>query len=139
MTSINALPAAYWTGSASSTSEVSGFDSQTFLTLLTAQLKYQDPSNPADSSQFMSQTATLAQVEKMAAMVTASSENLAAGQAQAATSMIGKTVTWLDAAGTTGSGVVSSISFTKNGPSLTLSDGSTLAMSAVTGVKTTSS
>ena len=139
MTSINALPAAYWTGSASSTSEVSGFDSQTFLTLLTAQLKYQDPSSPADSRQFMSQTATLAQVEKMAAMVTASSENLAAGQAQAATSMIGKTVTWLDAAGTTGSGVVSSISFTKNGPSLTLSDGSTLAMSAVTGVQTTSS
>ena len=36
-----------------------------FLKLLVAQLKYQDPSNPADSSQMMSQTATFTQVEKL--------------------------------------------------------------------------
>ena len=32
-------------------------DKDTFLKLLVAQLKYQDPSNPADSTQFLAQTA----------------------------------------------------------------------------------
>ena len=37
----------------------------TFLKLLVAQLRYQDPSNPASSSEFMAQTATFTQVEKL--------------------------------------------------------------------------
>ena len=37
----------------------------TFLTLLVAQLKYQDPMNPADSTEFLSQTAQFTQVEKL--------------------------------------------------------------------------
>ena len=40
-------------------------DQDTFLKLLVAQLKYQDPSNPADSTQFLAQTAQFTQVEKL--------------------------------------------------------------------------
>ena len=36
-----------------------------FLQLLVAQMRYQDPSNPVDSSQMMAQTATFTQVEKL--------------------------------------------------------------------------
>ena len=36
-----------------------------FLKLLVAQMKYQDPANPASSSEFMAQTATFTQVEKL--------------------------------------------------------------------------
>jgi len=37
----------------------------TFLKLLVAQLKYQDPMSPADSSEFLAQTAQFTQVEKL--------------------------------------------------------------------------
>ncbi len=37
----------------------------TFLKLLVAQLRYQDPLSPADSTQFMSQTAQFTSVEKL--------------------------------------------------------------------------
>src|SRR5580704_13801578 len=37
----------------------------TFLQLLVAQLKYQDPSNPTDSTQFVSQLAQFSQLEQV--------------------------------------------------------------------------
>ena len=40
----------------------------TFLTLLVAQLKYQDPMNPADSTQFLTQTAQFTEVETLQKM-----------------------------------------------------------------------
>src|SRR5579883_1320046 len=39
-----------------------------FLQLLVAQLKYQDPQNPADGTQFVTQLATFAGVEQQAQM-----------------------------------------------------------------------
>ena len=45
-------------------------DKDMFLKLLVAQLRYQDPSNPVDSSQFLSQTAQFSMVEQLAAMTT---------------------------------------------------------------------
>jgi flagellar basal-body rod modification protein FlgD len=38
---------------------------QTFLTLLVAQMKNQDPSQPADSTQFLTQLAQFTQVEQL--------------------------------------------------------------------------
>ena len=46
------------------------FDKDTFLKLLVAQLKYQDPTNPTDATQFMSQTAQFTMVEKLDALST---------------------------------------------------------------------
>jgi len=43
-------------------------DKDTFLKLLVAQLKYQNPMEPVDSSQFMAQTAQFTMVEKLEAM-----------------------------------------------------------------------
>ena len=40
-------------------------DENTFLQLMVAQMKYQDPMNPTDSSQFLSQTAQFTALEKM--------------------------------------------------------------------------
>jgi flagellar hook assembly protein FlgD len=42
-----------------------GFSKTDFLNILTAQLKYQDPMNPADANEFMSQLAQLTQVESL--------------------------------------------------------------------------
>jgi flagellar basal-body rod modification protein FlgD len=43
-------------------------DPNTFLTLLVAQLQYQDPENPADGTAFVTQLATFAGVEQQAQM-----------------------------------------------------------------------
>jgi flagellar basal-body rod modification protein FlgD len=82
-----------------------------FLKLLIAQLKYQDPSKPVDSSQFMAQTAAFTQVEKLQAMAADSSASLALQQGLAASGLVGRTVSYVDAAGITRSGVVTSASF----------------------------
>src|SRR3546814_4876863 len=42
----------------------SATDYETFLRLLTAQLRHQDPLSPADPTQFVSQLATFTQVEQ---------------------------------------------------------------------------
>jgi flagellar basal-body rod modification protein FlgD len=86
-----------------------------FLKLLIAQLKYQDPSKPVDSSQFMAQTAAFTQVEKLQAMAADSSASLALQQGLAASSLVGHTVSYLDADGVTQSGVVTSASFGGSG------------------------
>ena len=41
---------------------------QTFLTLLVAQIKNQDPLNPTDSTQFLTQLAQFSQLEQMVAI-----------------------------------------------------------------------
>ena len=72
-------------GAAKAAKSVTG-DFQTFLTLLTAQLRAQDPLNPADSTEFVAQLADFAGVEqqvqtnqKLDALVTALSDDSAKG------------------------------------------------------------
>ena len=62
-------------------------DQDAFLKLLVAQLKYQDPSKPVDSSQFMAQTAQFTQVQKMTEMTKATESVLALQQGLAASAL----------------------------------------------------
>ncbi len=123
-TSVSTLPA-YGSGSTSSaptpvasagasgatTSSGATLDQDAFLQLLVAQLKYQDPSQPVDSSQFMSQTAQFTQVQKMDEMTKATESVLSLQQGLAASALVGKTVQYTLADGTTGSGTALSASF----------------------------
>ncbi|MBN9610557.1 MAG: hypothetical protein BGO26_16235 [Actinobacteria bacterium 69-20] len=86
------------------------FDPQMFLNLLVAQLKYQDPTNPTDTSQFMSQTAMLSQVQTMNSMSSTLSDLVAAQQASSATAMIGKAISFVDPVGKQTSGIVDAVS-----------------------------
>jgi len=89
-----------------------------FLKLLVAQLRYQDPSNPTDSSQFMSQTAQFTQVEKLDEISKANTQMLAAQNLFATSGLVGRTVTYVDAEGVDVSGVVTSATFGAGGPVL---------------------
>jgi flagellar basal-body rod modification protein FlgD len=53
------------TSSGASTSSASGVNEQVFLNLLVAQLKNQDPMNPTDSTQFVSQLAQFSELEQV--------------------------------------------------------------------------
>ncbi|MGY1621999.1 flagellar hook assembly protein FlgD [Geodermatophilus sp. SYSU D00965] len=80
-----------------------------FLKLLVAQMRYQDPSNPVDSSQMMSQTATFTQVEKLEQLADQNASLLALQRATSAGAMVGRTVTYTDSTGASVTGAVSSV------------------------------
>jgi flagellar basal-body rod modification protein FlgD len=80
-----------------------------FLKLLVAQLKYQDPSNPASSSEMMAQTATFSQVEKLDALATQNAAMLALQRSSSAAALVGRTVTYTDDTGSPKTGAVSAV------------------------------
>lgn len=92
--------------------------SQAFLQLLVAQLQYQDPSQPVDTSSFMNETATLTQVQTMEQSAQASTEMLAAQRAQTASSLVGHTVSYLQADGSTATGLVTAATISTANPTL---------------------
>ncbi|MGY2082607.1 flagellar hook assembly protein FlgD [Blastococcus sp. SYSU DS0539] len=81
----------------------------TFLKLLVAQMKYQDPGNPADTNQLMAQTATFSQVEKLEEIAKQNASMLALQRSSSAGAMVGQTVTYTDSTGAARTGVVSSV------------------------------
>ncbi|HVW34220.1 MAG TPA: flagellar hook capping FlgD N-terminal domain-containing protein [Acidimicrobiia bacterium] len=102
-----------------------------FLKLLVAQLKYQNPMEPVDSSQFMAQTAQFTMVEKLEAMA-AQTDALVAGEAsQRAAGLLGRQVGYADANGNAQTGVVTGTRLGSDGPVLLLSDKTELPLSSV--------
>ena len=105
----------------------------TFLQLLVAQLKYQDPMNPTDPTQFMSQTAQMSEAANMASLIQSEQSLLSDMGTLASTSMIGKQVTAKLADGSTVSGVVSSVGIEASGPVLNVGK-SSVPLGSVTSV-----
>ena len=90
----------------------------TFLKLLVAQLKFQNPMEPVDSSQFMAQTAQFTMVEKLQALA-AQTDALVAGEAsQRAAGLLGRQVTYVDGSGVEQKAVVTGTKFGADGPVL---------------------
>ncbi|MBB2899646.1 flagellar basal-body rod modification protein FlgD [Kineococcus radiotolerans] len=115
-------------------------DKDMFLKLLVAQLKYQDPSKPADTTQFMAQTAQFSALETMQQVATSSGSMLAAQNKLQASTLIGQTVSYAGEDGTAKSGVVRSASFTQgsaggtNGEPVLNVDGVSVVLSKVAGI-----
>lgn len=107
-----------------------------FLKLLVAQLKYQDPTAPTDSAQFMAQTAQFTQVEKLEEIAAAVAASLGAQSLLSAAALVGRTVTWTGTDGTEVSGLVSGASFTTSGATLTVGpDKTVVPMGDITSVR----
>ncbi|MDQ1649284.1 MAG: flagellar basal-body rod modification protein FlgD, partial [Frankiaceae bacterium] len=115
------------------------FGKDTFLKLLVAQLKYQNPLQPADGQQYMAQMAQFTTVEKLADIQKSQSDAVTWQRAVAGQGMIGQQITATVAAtGTKVSGLVTGMSFSDSGARLTLSDGTTVSVEEVTAVKAAS-
>jgi flagellar basal-body rod modification protein FlgD len=111
----------------------SNLDKDTFLQLLVAQLKYQDPLNPTDQTQFLAQTAQFTSLEKMEAVADQTAQALAAQMAFGASGLVGRDVTYTDADGQQVSGTVSSVRFGAAGPQLSIG-GSDVPMNSIVSV-----
>jgi flagellar basal-body rod modification protein FlgD len=81
----------------------------TFLQLLVAQMRYQDPANPVDSTQMIAQTATFTQVEKLEQLVAQNASMLVLQESATAGSLVGRTATYTDETGASKKGVVTSV------------------------------
>jgi flagellar basal-body rod modification protein FlgD len=106
------------TGTPGATTSTASADKDMFLQLLVAQMRYQDPSNPTDSGEFLAQSAQFTALEKMQAVADQTSQLVALQVAFGASSMVGRTVTYPAADGTTSTGVVDSVRFEATGPVL---------------------
>src|ERR687890_2107434 len=93
-----------------------------FLKLFVAQLQHQDPMNPMQDQDFMGQMAsfsTLEQVTNLASANAAMATNLSLSQS---VGLIGRTVSWTDAADVVHTGVVEKVNQSADGkPVLTVS------------------
>ena len=93
-----------------------------FLQLLVAQMRYQDPSAPMDSSQLMAQTSQLASVERLTELSTLTRQSFDLQTTLAATAMVGRRIDYVQPDGATSSGVVDRVALDGPAPVLRVGD-----------------
>jgi flagellar basal-body rod modification protein FlgD len=103
------------TPSASSSTDTD--DKDMFLKLLIAQMKNQDPSNPTDSTQYISQMATFSEVEKLETIADSQASLLTSSQLTSAVTMVGSKVEY-GAGDKATSGIVSGVTVVDGVPEL---------------------
>lgn len=108
-----------------------------FLKLLVAQMKYQDPMNPADGTEFVAQTAQFTMVENLVALAAQNDKILQSQQSLTASTFIGRDVQWAEkdetGAEVDHAGTVTGVKFTPDGPMLRVGD-EDIPLSAVKGL-----
>ena len=126
--------AAMYTGTTSATGTTGNAElgKDAFLNLLVAQLKYQDPTSPTDSSQFMAQTAQFTMVEKMEELAKSTTAMVNAQNLASATSLVGRQITWTEGSASK-TGVVTAVTMNNGTAQLSVGD-LTVDLSAVTKV-----
>ncbi|MGN6244339.1 MAG: flagellar hook capping FlgD N-terminal domain-containing protein [Motilibacteraceae bacterium] len=114
----SALSGPQSSASSASSADNSAMGKDVFLKLLVAQMKYQDPMNPVQGSEFIAQTAQLNSVEKLDDISKAMTEMVAGQNLLGTSSLIGKTVDYTATDGSTKTGTVASVRLGTAGASL---------------------
>jgi flagellar basal-body rod modification protein FlgD len=127
-------------GTATGTTDIKAQeDKQMFLELMVAQLRYQDPMNPADSGEFLAQSAQFTALEKMQDVADRTAELLGAQMAFGASALVGRHVSWLGEDGTTTkTGTIDGVTFGATGPVFDI-DGTDVPLGAILSVTAESS
>lgn len=116
------LPAGYTPQTSTQKTQV---DYQSFLRLLVAQMKNQDPTNPMDSTQYVAQLASFSNVEQ-SVQINAKLDQMLQGSALSqAGSLLGQEVTSADG---TVTGVVAEVRLTASGLVAVLQGGGEISM-----------
>jgi len=91
-----------------------------FLKLMMDQLQNQDPLNPSDPTQYMSELASFSSLEQETQIATSTSAASTQQASSSALGLLGHTVSYQDSNGVTQTGTVSKVDFTSSGPTLTV-------------------
>ncbi|MCA0032351.1 flagellar hook assembly protein FlgD [Mesorhizobium sp. B283B1A] len=121
-------------GSNSTTTSTSktAVDYQSFLKLLIAEMKNQDPTKPMDSTQYVAQLATFSQVEQSVQTNTKLEQIMQSSALSQADAIIGRTITSADGKTT---GTVASVTLASNGLIAVLQDGTQVPVGAGVSIK----
>ena len=103
-----------------------------FLDLMMDQLQNQDPLNPDDPTQYLSELAQFSSLEQENSIASSSASQASQSTTSSALSLLGHTVSYTDASGETQSGSVSKVDFTSSGPTLTVGTTSGISMASIT-------
>ena len=110
-------------------------DKDMFLQLLVAQMKYQDPMNPTDSSQFLAQSAQFTSLEKMQDVADRTAQLVSSQMAFGASGLVGRTVSWTTSDGVMSTGPVTGVAFGgADGPTLEV-NGTSVTLAQVQSVR----
>ena len=111
-------------------------DSEVFMKLLVTQLQNQDPSSPMDTNQMISQQTQLAMMEQITNQTTTANENFSLQMRIAAANLVGKQVSYTDAAtGTAVTGTASAVSYAHSVPTVTV-NGKEVDLDVISGITT---
>jgi len=121
------------TQSSGATGNALGLTSADFLNLLVKQLQNQDPFNPTDNNDFLTQTSELSTVSALTQLNTNIGQLLSLQQVSEGASLIGKKVSY-EKAGATQSGVVGAVNIVNGKVQLAVGS-DTPALDQVTGIK----
>ena len=106
-------------------------DSNAFLQLLVAQMKYQNPLAPTDATAMLEQTAQFTTVETLQAISETNQALLGFQQTTMALGVVGKNVNAISLDGIPVEGVAESVRFTADGPFSQLDNGLEIPMANV--------
>ena len=129
---VNSTTSSAGTGSAAGTSGTTAakyatVDYDSFLKILIAEMKNQDPTQPSDPAQYVSQLSSFSAVEQQVNTNTKLDGLMTMLAMSQAGSVIGHTITSADG---TVSGKVASVQIISNGATATLEDGQQIALGA---------
>jgi len=117
-------------------SSLGQLDSDAFLKLLVAQMKYQNPLSPTDATAMMQQTAQFTTVETLQAISETNHALLGFQQTTLAMGTVGKEVNAYTIYGDLVTGTVDTVRFTADGPMLELDTGIDIPLANVIDVST---
>ncbi|MBZ9866084.1 flagellar hook assembly protein FlgD [Mesorhizobium sp. CA15] len=107
-------------------------DYQSFLKLLIAEMKNQDPTKPMDSTQYVAQLATFSQVEQSVQTNTKLDQIMQSSALSQADALIGRSITSADGKTT---GTVASVTLSTSGLIAVLQDGTQVPVGAGVSIK----
>jgi flagellar basal-body rod modification protein FlgD len=111
----------------------SNINEQDFIQLFVSELQFQDPMQPIDNGQFLTELAQFVGIEEQQQTVQGVNNLLTLDGTDSALGLLNHTITYVSADGsTTSTGVVSAIKFDSSGASLSVS---TSSSNTVTGIR----
>jgi|SRR3954469_11322784 flagellar basal-body rod modification protein FlgD len=133
MTSVNPVSNSGTTPQPKSTTQTLGKDD--FLKLLVGQLQHQDPLAPSDDQQWIGQMAAFSQLEQVSNMAASTQKIVDTLNMNGTLSLIGHTVTYLDAQGGSHTGKVDTVDVADGTATLTVDGVAGVDSGSVTQVK----
>lgn len=112
----------------SSTTSATTVDYDTFLKLLVAEMKNQDPTDPTDPTEYMAQFAQFSTVEQAIQTNTKLDSLLSASALAQADGLIGRTASFIATDGTEVSSEIIGVNIITGGATATLADGTSVLL-----------